>query len=260
MQEPSLATWPEPADAQAAVSPEHSIQVPDLALESRADDEGMPRPGLQTVDVDLDLDEPLVEAASTPQLAEPELPELPVAESEPAPISDLAQPSFVRQAQRRAGWQRPWVRVLLNAFALLLLLTLGLQVTVQERDRIAVMVPELKPWLQQLCEPLQCELAPFKQIDAIVIDGSSFSKIRNDNYRLSFSLKNVSPWPLATPAVELTLTDTQDQPVLRRVILPREVALAPVSLDSGSEWQPSLTLALDGKVQVAGYRLLAFYP
>lgn len=168
--------------------------------------------------------------------------------------------SFVRAARRKAFWRQRWVRGVLLLVALVSLAVLALQVAVQERDRIAAMDPRTRPWLVKLCEPLRCEIAPPRQIADVVIDSSSFNKARGDSYQLAITMKNQSGLPLAMPAVELTLTDAQDQPVLRRVLLPTDLA-APAELPARGEWSASVAVIVTtGGARVAGYRLLAFYP
>ncbi len=168
--------------------------------------------------------------------------------------------SFVRAAKRKAFWRRPLVRVVLGTIGGVLLCTLALQVVLHERDRIAAMDPRVRPWLQALCEPFQCTLAPLKQMSDVVIDSSSFNKGRGDSYQLTFAIKNHANLPVAMPAMELTLTDVQDQPVLRRVFLPPEMA-APAELPALGAWSSSVAVIVTtGGARVAGYRLLAFYP
>lgn len=168
--------------------------------------------------------------------------------------------SFVVDARRKAFWRKPAVRVALLLVLLVLIVGLLLQVAVQERDRIAAVDARAKPWLLQLCEPLQCEIAPQRQIADVVIDSSSFTKARGDSYQLALAMKSKADIPLAMPAVELTLTDAQDQPVLRRVLLPADMA-APAELPARGEWSTSVSVIVTtGGARVAGYRLLAFYP
>jgi hypothetical protein len=144
--------------------------------------------------------------------------------------------------------------------SLALLALLAGQVAVYERNRLAAMEPRLRPVLQALCQPLECVLAPQRQISDVVIDSSSFNKARGDSYVLALTMKSRATLALETPAVELTLTDAQDQPVLRRVLLPSEMA-APAELPAGGEWNASVSvLVTTGGARVAGYRLLAFYP
>jgi predicted Zn finger-like uncharacterized protein len=178
--------------------------------------------------------------------------------------------SFVKDARRQAFWKKKWVRIWLAIAALGLLLALLLQVIIQQRNQIAVLLPQLKPLIQAICEPLACQLAPLRKIDSVVIDSSTFTKLGNDNYKLDFSLKNLATVPLAMPSLEVTLTDTQDQPLLRRVLLPAQFGAAAGLLSPGVDFAGAITLDVSAitairagspaGLRVAGYRLLAFYP
>lgn len=176
--------------------------------------------------------------------------------------AQLQQVSFVRDARRRAFWARPVVRAFLLLLVLALAALLALQYAVQERDRLAASEPALKPRLEQLCAWLHCSVAPPRQIDAVAIDSSSFNKLRGDTYRLAFTLKNSAAMPIAAPSMELTLTDTQEQPVLRRVLSPADLGAASPVMPANGEWNASVALAVGaaGNGRIAGYRLLAFYP
>lgn len=179
---------------------------------------------------------------------------------EAAPDSALDEPGFVRAARRRALWRSPWMRALLVLLNLALLAALAGQFAYRERDRIAALDPRTRPWLEQGCAWLGCQIGPMRQIEAIVIDSSSFTKLKPDTYRVQLTLRSQSPLPLAVPAVELTLTDTQDQAVLRRVLTPAELgASAPVLAASG-ELPLAAVIAVNAGTRVAGYRVLAFYP
>ena len=116
--------------------------------------------------------------------------------------------------------------------------------------------------MERLCARLQCVLQPPRHITAVVIDSSSFLKARHDpsGYQLQMSVKNTSTQAVAMPALELTLTDAQDQPIVRRVLLRDELG-APLELAPGFVWSGALPLqVIQGAAQVAGYRLVAFYP
>ena len=168
---------------------------------------------------------------------------------------------FLRQARRRAFWRKPWVLALQALLVVVSAVVLLLQVTYHERDRLAAMEPRLKPWLTALCQPLDCSLAPLRRIEPIQIDSSSFNKTRGEAYQLSLSLRNTGHLPLATPAAELTLTDSQDHVVLRRVFRPAELG-APEVLPAGADWSASLPMAIAGAaaLNISGYRVLVFYP
>ena len=193
---------------------------------------------------------------------------LPAEDSKPAAAGGAAEPelddlTFVREAQRKAFWQRTTVRVALALLLIALAATLAGQAGVHERDRIAATQPQLRPWLAKLCEPLRCAIGPPHQIESLTIETSAFNKLRGDAYRLTFTLRNQATMDVAAPALELTLTDGQDQPVLRRVLTPAELGLATGSIAATSEASASLSLAVASSGlggRVAGYRLLAFYP
>ena len=113
------------------------------------------------------------------------------------------------------------------------------------------------------CEKLDCEISPLRQIESIIIDSSSFSKIRGDAYRLALVVKNNAPVGLAMPSFELTLTDNQDQAVMRKVLTPAEFGGALNVIAANSEWTTTMDLsvrAIGAAERFSGYRILAFYP
>jgi predicted Zn finger-like uncharacterized protein len=210
-------------------------------------------------------------APEQPVIAEPSLPmpedEPALATSrsmEPRPVADHApEVSFMRDGNKRTFWQRRGVRIVLLVVLLLLLLALAAQVLIHERDRIAAVEPGARPALLALCALSGCALSPLRQIESIVIESSSFTSTRADTYKLAFSLRNNALLDLAMPAIELALTDAQDQPVIRRVILPSEFGAASHPLAAGSEWSSSVALNVKASAnmdRIAGYRMLAFYP
>ena len=203
-------------------------------------------------------------------------PEAPPREHAPAPITDPAPVAAPREREPdpdvsflRAGagdasfWSRRSVRIVLFLLAIALGATLVAQVLVRERNHIAQLQPAVRPMLTALCAVAGCALGPLQQIESIVIDSSSFGRLRADNYRLAFSLRNTAPVNLAMPAIELSLTDSQDQALIRRVILPSEFGAPAPALAADSDWNGTLTLNVrpsTGSERIAGYRLLAFYP
>ncbi|MDQ7998310.1 MAG: zinc-ribbon and DUF3426 domain-containing protein [Pseudomonadota bacterium] len=199
------------------------------------------------------------EAATLRQASEePPAPEA----AAPAP----ALPSFLDIGQAPVEAPKPPPhRAALLTLALLAALLLMLQVLRHERDALAATQPGLRPVLAALCQLSGCELSPVRRIDAIRIDGSSFTPEREGGgYRLLFSLRNASPTALAMPAIELSLLDGNERPVVRRVFQPGEFA-APAVLGPRAEQAATLALALKqpeggGVPPVVGYSLLAFYP
>lgn len=181
----------------------------------------------------------------------------------PQPADIVPTPSFLQEEPPPSIWRRPIVRLTLAVVLVLLLALLAMQILVKERDRVAAMHPAMRPMLEAMCVMADCRIGPPRQIESIVIDSSTFSRVRGDDYRLGFALKNTAPIDVAMPAIELSLTDPQDQPVIRRVILPTEFGARSAALASASTWTGSLALTVQpdiGTQRVAGYRLLAFYP
>ncbi|MEO8544944.1 MAG: DUF3426 domain-containing protein [Burkholderiaceae bacterium] len=171
--------------------------------------------------------------------------------------------SFLRNSRVSTFWTRPAMRWTLLLVLLALLALLVIQIALKERNRIAAVEPAARPVLQALCGITGCSLSPLRQIESIVIDSSSFSRVRGDDYRLGFALRNTAPIAIAMPSIELSLTDPQDQAVIRRVIQPAEFAAGTLALAKASVWSGSLALSVKPGAstdRIAGYRLLAFYP
>lgn len=195
-----------------------------------------------------------------------------------APVPDHGhEVSFVREARRDAFWRRPALRVALGLAASVLLAALLLQVALFQRNTLAVSQPWLRPALDTLCASLHCEIRPPQQIESVVIESSAFNKLAADAYRLKVVIRNAGAIPLALPSLELTLTDTQDQAQLRRVLTPAELGATGPTLAAGAEFSGVLAIRIlnsppdasasqtppvrpSAPLRIAGYRVLAFYP
>lgn len=190
-------------------------------------------------------------------------------ESEPsgqaAPdLTPLSEPvSFMREpASRSASSTRGW-SVLWWAVAVVLLLGLVVQALYRERDWMAARLPELKPVLQSACELMGCRLSLLQRIEYLEIDSATFQQVAPDIFELRFAVRNKAAYALALPAVELSLTDLADQPVLRRAFTPGDLGTKLESIEPAGEWSATTYLrvgadAPGGRAQ--GYRLLIFYP
>lgn len=192
----------------------------------------------------------------------------------PDPVQEV---SFVRDARRDAFWRRPALRLALGLAASVLLAVLLLQVALFQRHTLAMSQPWLRPALTTLCASLQCEIRPPQQIESVVIESSTFNKLAPDAYRLKVVIRNAGAIPLALPSLELTLTDTQDQAQLRRVLTPAELGATGPTLAAGAEFSGALAIRIvdsppdanassppaarpSAPLRIAGYRVLAFYP
>ena len=193
----------------------------------------------------------------------------------PEPQDSEAFPdvAFLREAQRKDFWKSTMVRAALAVMCLVLALALMLQWAVRQKDTLAAQAPQLAPWFQAMCRPLGCAVRPLRRIESLVIENASFSRTGPDAYRLSFAFKNTGAAELEVPALEVTLTDSQDQAVVRRVVMPAEFGATAATLAAYSSLAGTLSLKIAGAggpesapaakttiLPVAGYRILAFYP
>jgi Protein of unknown function (DUF3426) len=185
---------------------------------------------------------------------------------ESLPDSEVSAPlgevSFLRPSRADVADDQPVLLAALVSLAFTLSLVLLLQMVIHERNAIAAAQPRLAPLLTRLCQPLNCGLSAVQKIGAVLIESSSFSRGSGDNFRLSIALKNTALVAIAVPSIELTLTDAQDQALLRRVILPDELQLGTEVLAPGVDVLTSVDAALVPEIAagVAGYRMVAFYP
>lgn len=206
----------------------------------------------------LDLSAPAV-AASAPVASSAAF-DVPVSAPDPAwARNEFAGFEPPRQRQR---W--PWVMG-----SLVLLVVLLGQLSLHARDALAAQHALLRPWLVTLCGMAGCEVRPLRQIDGLVIESSSFERIRSDVYQLSFVLRNRTALPLARPSVELTLTDRHDKAVARRVWSSQELTGAPGILPPGGEWSGQYPVKVAGErlgddsqnsAGMSGYTVGIFYP
>lgn len=148
--------------------------------------------------------------------------------------------------------------------ALLLLVALAGQVAYQFRSELAVAAPSLRPMLQAACKALDCDIPLPRHSEFVSIEASDLQTdpARNGVLTLTATLKNRAPYAQAWPLLELTLTDVQDNALLRRVLQPNEYL--PAKVDP-TVFPPNADVAvhlwLETKdVVAAGYRLYVFYP
>lgn len=183
--------------------------------------------------------------------------------SEATPNDDVLHHAFLRPSTQPVPAGRRSVRIVLALLSVLLAALLVMQLMIRERDWMVSMEPATGSVLGPMCQWIGCEIRPLRRIESVVIDSSSFTKVRLDAYRLSFTLKNTSPLVLATPALELTLTNLQDQPVVRKVFVPADFGDSRGVMEPGSELPVNLPLAIklgSNSEKISGYRLLSFYP
>ncbi|RUS66338.1 hypothetical protein CUZ56_02064 [Saezia sanguinis] len=188
-------------------------------------------------------------------------------EEEPLPeiglpsAADEAEPqfSFIKTAHRNTFWQRPIVRIFSTMVFCCLLVTLVLQICLAFRDTLAAQAPSLRPALESLCEPLHCSVSYPRNIQGVSIDHSGFQIIGDNRFQLVMTLRNASAEPIAPPWVELTLTDSIGQTVIRKTLSPDELGITQPFLQPQEEIFIDQTLVVNA-LDIRGFNTALFYP
>lgn len=181
-----------------------------------------------------------------------------------AEAADYEEPSFVKQGRRKQRIGRA-VRIFMAAGSVFLLLGLLAQSAYVFRDQIAAWLPASKPILAEACTHLGCQVGLPAQIEAVSIESSELQTLSANakTFVLTILLRNHSATEQAWPNVELTLNDTNEKPIARRVFLPREYLKEPADAKKGfaarSEQPVKLHFEL-AQLKASGYRVYLFYP
>jgi predicted Zn finger-like uncharacterized protein len=183
-------------------------------------------------------------------------------EQVPAMVQAPAQqPEFLRRAQRAAMWRQPAVRAALSVACVLAAAALLLQWVVHQRDVLATHRPDWASALRQMCEVVGCKVETLRDLTAVVVDSSGLEATDAvSQFRFQAVLRNQSAVPIATPSLDLSLTDASGKVVSRKTLMPADFGAAtPQTLAAGAE--APLNAVLDvGPLRVTGYTVLAYYP
>jgi predicted Zn finger-like uncharacterized protein len=154
--------------------------------------------------------------------------------------------------------------VLLWLLLALMFLTAIAQSVYFLRHQIAMYYPNIKPHLVRVCEKIGCSIDLPKKIALILIDDSDIQEDAEHAgvMRLSTTLINQAGFYQAYPNLELTLTDVEDKPKLRRIFKPIEYLPAKtdiaLGLAAGAVVKVKLAMTSQG-IAVAGYRVFVSY-
>jgi predicted Zn finger-like uncharacterized protein len=155
---------------------------------------------------------------------------------------------------RRRWWWMP--------LAFLLLLTLLGQGLYYFRGALALTVPELKPYIVEICAELGCDVPLPKRDELLGIESSDLQAepARPGVMMLTATLRNRAAFPQAFPALELTLTNDRDIALARRVLLPADYLTGDTeAFEASSERQVRIAIEA-GALKASGYRLYLFFP
>jgi len=158
----------------------------------------------------------------------------------------------------RRTW--PWAMA-----ALLLLLVAVAQAAYFFRVDLAARLPGLKPALVSYCQLLKCTVPLPQNTDLMSIESSNLEAdpAHENQIVLNVLLRNRAPYPQAFPNLELTLNDTRDNALARRVFRPADY-LPPLESETIGllpQHEISVRLHLEtADLRPTGYRLALLYP
>lgn len=177
---------------------------------------------------------------------------------------EYEEPSFVRQGRRRQQVGR--ILRIGMAIALPFLLVGALaQGAYTFRDQLAAWFPQTKPLLSKACTYIGCQIGLPMQIESVSIESSELQALAPDQNRFSLValLRNRGETVQAWPNIELTLNDTNEKALARRIIMPSDYLSSPQEISKGfapkSEQSIKLFFELD-QLKASGYRVYLFYP
>lgn len=187
----------------------------------------------------------------------------PLAETAPAQPAYMDGISGKSKLNRKLPGNRirPW---LWGTACLFAILTIIAQSLFFMRNEIALYYPQFKPLLVRSCQVLNCKIQLPEEIELIVIDDSDMQEDpeRAGLIYLSSTLINTGDHTVAYPDLELTLTDVDDNPVIRRIFKPAEYLPKNISQETGlnphAEIRVKLAISVDEN-KVSGYRVFVTY-
>lgn len=200
-------------------------------------------------------------AAPTERAPRQSRPSPPAADASPSADDPLVD--FLAEKPAPVRFNFAW-----GLLALIAALALAAQAAHFYRTELGVLLPESRPLLARACDMIGCEVRLPRRPELLGIESS---ELQADGQRdavivLNAVLRNRAPFPLEFPSLELTLTDTGEQPVVRRVLAPLEYVrernapdVVAQGIAPGAEYV--LRVPLDTRrVAATGYRLYLFYP
>jgi predicted Zn finger-like uncharacterized protein len=251
------AVEPAAADAAAGPAPVEPASVEPATADATADelaaraapDDALPAPS-SAADETAGLSAVAGDTAAPLQSAD---------EAAPAPAPSTDGPPTAKADRPRRGL----APVAWAIAAPLLVLLLAGQATLHFRDLIGARFPAAKPALARLCALAGCTVGAPQAIENLaIVSDLQADPAHQGLLILTGSLRNRGAMPLAYPYLELVLTDTQDQVVVRRVLAPREFMGGTADLAAGipANSEVPIKLFIDASATTqAGYRVYLFY-
>jgi predicted Zn finger-like uncharacterized protein len=179
----------------------------------------------------------------------------------PGPVPPAAAPTGTGEDGDRRGPAGAFYAIGIVALVALL----AGQALFHYRDSLVARWPAAKPVFAELCAVAGCAVRPPHEIVDLSIQASDLQAdpAHKGLLTLTATLRNRGAIALAYPHLELTLTDAQDQVVVRRALAPAEYAGGTADLAAGiaPNGEVPVKIFIDASATAqAGYRLYLFYP
>ena len=195
----------------------------------------------------------------------------------PVPVDDLILP---RETSQIAGYSK-WAEGVMSspvlpvaavrtprwpfiAAAVSLLLLLAGQLVFHFRSEVVIAAPSLRPALEKFAGLFDAGIPLPRHVELISIEASDLQSdpVHGNALVLSATLRNRAGYPQEFPALELSLTDTQDAAIARKVFLPDDYLPAEArGKPFAANADIAIRLWIEAKeISAAGYRLYVFYP
>lgn len=267
---PPLASAPQPSSTSAdavAVTPATTPEpAPERTFEPAP--EPLPQAPGDVAISPQQATEPPAEPVETPTVGIPEPDAAPAATAEP----EAAAPEAIATTTDGGNWSAtfpeppppprrwPWL-----IGSLIAVVVLGLQAVLAFRVELAVLWPQGRPTLVALCEIAACEVGLPAKARLVSIEASDLHPDSEHKGRLALTatLKNRAPFAQQFPHLELTLTDTADRAVARKILAPADY-LPPgrvIADGMAPNADIAVTVGIDSGTMIAsGYLLYLFYP
>jgi predicted Zn finger-like uncharacterized protein len=254
LRDASSLDFVEPGPAESALAPVESIAPEASSPAPASPEQAIPWPSDPV---------PMTPAAPGPAHAMPSGPTIDAVSRATPELTDYSVGAPAVPGRTTGG---TFGRVLGIAIALLLAVLLAGQALHAYRAQIAAHYPASRPLLERLCRIAHCEVGLPKAAHQLVIESSDLQAVdaaKPNLIQLAASVRNKAAIDVAFPAIEVTLTDAQDRPLARRVLLPDQYLAGGKPVDTGlrAGEEFSIRLTLDTtELRPVGYRLYLFYP
>jgi predicted Zn finger-like uncharacterized protein len=151
------------------------------------------------------------------------------------------------------------------SFNIVLLVVLFGQITHAYRTELFISFPTFQPILNEYCNLMQCEIGMPRYLHLLSLESSDLrSDIPFDPNVMEFSaiIRNHAPFPQTLPALLLTLTDANEEPLASRIFTAEDYldfTVDRLALMGRSEIQAQCFLDTN-QLHAVGYKLELFYP